>query len=177
MKSVDIEADYVPIDFEAYSIVDKDINLAQIDKKKNLDKADKIWRISSLTASIDDDTKILILPLPESKRSVKIVDTKYQLETYEDLIQTQEQATKKLALEKEIVKRFADKTPEELAQDAEKKKRNRINKLTRVRIIQMGCFCGGIFGYFFVYRRFFLPKPVMGSHTFVQACDYLKSNG
>ena len=58
--------------------------------KKKLEKQDKIWRISSLTASIDDDTKILILPLPESKRSIKIVDTKYDIETYEDLIRVQE---------------------------------------------------------------------------------------
>lgn len=33
---------------------------------------EKIWRISSLTTYIDTDTKILILPLPESKRKVKI---------------------------------------------------------------------------------------------------------
>ena len=85
--------------------------------KKKLEKQDKIWRISSLTASIDDDTKILILPLPESKRSIKIVDTKYDIETYEDLMRVQEQALNTLKLEKEVVKRFADKTAEEINQD------------------------------------------------------------
>jgi len=85
--------------------------------KKKLEKQDKIWRISSLTASIDDDTKILILPLPESKRSIKIVDTKYDIETYEDLMRVQEQAYNTLKLEKEVVKRFADKTAEEINQD------------------------------------------------------------
>ena len=84
---------------------------------KNLEKQEKIWRISSLTASIDDETKILILPLPESKRSVKIVDTKYEIETYADLIRIQEQALNTLKIEKEVVKRFADKTNEEINQD------------------------------------------------------------
>jgi len=45
---------------------------------KPIAKDQKLWRISSLTASVDDETKILILPLPESKRQVKVSDTKYQ---------------------------------------------------------------------------------------------------
>lgn len=40
-------------------------------------KDEKLWRISSLTASVDEETKILILPLPESKRPVKVTDTNY----------------------------------------------------------------------------------------------------
>ena len=43
-----------------------------------------MWRISSLTASVDDDTKIMILPLPESKRATKIKETKYLMQTYKD---------------------------------------------------------------------------------------------
>lgn len=35
---------------------------------------------------IDTDTKILLLPLPESKRQVKIKDTKYSFETIGDVI-------------------------------------------------------------------------------------------
>jgi len=50
-----------------------------------LRKDEKIWRISSLTAQVDDDTRILLLPLPESKRSVKIAETSYFTSTYEDL--------------------------------------------------------------------------------------------
>ena len=39
-----------------------------------IDPAEKLWRISSLTASVDDETKILVVPLPESKRKVKVAD-------------------------------------------------------------------------------------------------------
>ena len=67
--------DYVPVDFDAYSI--EDPKLKSISGDKLLNKEDKIWRISSLTASVDDETKILILPIPESKRPVKIADTVY----------------------------------------------------------------------------------------------------
>ncbi len=71
----------MPVDFDAYSIADKE-------SKKNtgpIQKNEKIWRISSLTASVDKETKILILPVPESRRAVKIQDTKYSIETYENL--------------------------------------------------------------------------------------------
>ena len=44
---------------------------------EKLEDDDKIWRISSLTAYVDDETKILLLPIPESKRTVKIKDTQY----------------------------------------------------------------------------------------------------
>jgi hypothetical protein len=44
-----------------------------------LKSEEKIWRISALTTYVDADTKILILPQPESKRKVKIQDTKYTL--------------------------------------------------------------------------------------------------
>ena len=47
-----------------------------------------MWRISSLTASVDDETTILILPLPESKRKVKVSETKYEAKTYGDFVQT-----------------------------------------------------------------------------------------
>jgi len=63
-----------------------------------------------LTASIDDETKILILPYPESKRSVKIIDTTYSLETLGDLEKIEKDAMDRLIIEKEVLKRFADKT-------------------------------------------------------------------
>lgn len=56
-KDEKVDVDYVPVDFDAYSIPDK---LAQT--KGLLPKDEKIWRISSLTASVDDETKILVLP-------------------------------------------------------------------------------------------------------------------
>lgn len=50
-----------------------------------IDKDEKIWRISSLTASVDADTKILVLPIADSKRETKVIDTKYGLTTYADI--------------------------------------------------------------------------------------------
>ena len=84
------------------------------DVAQKMNKKDKIWRISSLTASIDDETKILILPVPESKRAVKIVDTTYTIDTVNDLLQLEQEVLNRLKVEKEVVKRFADKTKEEL---------------------------------------------------------------
>lgn len=72
------------MDFDAYSIADK-AALEAPGKTGALDEKERIWRISSLTTYVDADTKILLLPIPESKRKVKIQDTKYSLATYEDL--------------------------------------------------------------------------------------------
>jgi hypothetical protein len=76
----------VPIDFAAYTIPDKRANLSAEQATSKLAPDSKIWRISSLTAAIDDDTKILILPQPESKRAVKIIDKTYTVETVGDLL-------------------------------------------------------------------------------------------
>jgi hypothetical protein len=40
----------------------------KFDAGKPLPESEKIWRISSLTTFVDADTKILLLPIPESKR-------------------------------------------------------------------------------------------------------------
>lgn len=66
--------EYIPVDFEAYSIADRPTleNEASIDKSAPIKDTEKLWRISSLTTFVDADTKILLLPLPESKRKVKI---------------------------------------------------------------------------------------------------------
>ena len=90
--------EYVPIDFNAYTIEDQTSkSIAQLrdeteeKAKKNqagesvIDPAEKMWRISSLTASVDDETRILAVPLPESKRKVKVADTKYNAKTYTQL--------------------------------------------------------------------------------------------
>ena len=81
LKKIDNE--YLPIDFDAYSIEDKDIIL---NKAASLEQEDKIWRISSLTSFVDFETKIILLPLPESKREVKIKDTKYTFSSIGDLL-------------------------------------------------------------------------------------------
>lgn len=57
-----------------------------MDRNKELEKEENIWRVSSLTAYLDEDTKILLLPKLDSKRKVKVMDTFYQLKTYQDLI-------------------------------------------------------------------------------------------
>ena len=88
----------MPIDFQAYSVDDA---LSNVLKKRHdeepiasdtlaneIKKDEKLWRISSLTASVDDETRILILPQPESKRKVKVSDTKYEAKTYQDLLST-----------------------------------------------------------------------------------------
>jgi len=62
------------MDFDAYTILDSDTEKAResVDLQAPVKPEEKVWRISSLTTFVDNDTKILILPLPESKRKVKI---------------------------------------------------------------------------------------------------------
>jgi len=67
-----LKEEYVPIDFDAYTIMDsKSSVMSQRTEtgslpgdvsKKPIEKDEKMWRISSLTASVDDETTILILP-------------------------------------------------------------------------------------------------------------------
>lgn len=78
------------MDFDAYSIADKATLEGAQGKTGALDEKERIWRISSLTTYVDADTKILLLPIPESKRKVKIQDTKYSLEAYSDLLSRHE---------------------------------------------------------------------------------------
>ncbi len=69
--------EYIPVDFDAYSILDRNTKERRdaIDLTHPIPDDEKIWRISSLTTFVDDETKILIMPLPESKRKVRIQDT------------------------------------------------------------------------------------------------------
>ena len=102
-----MEEVYVPIDFNAYTIADpqsptlashsKETPLTDESQKKEVAGDEKLWRISSLTASVDDETKILILPLPESKRKVKVADTKYGVKSYGDLINKVESMDEELS--------------------------------------------------------------------------------
>lgn len=87
-----------------------------VDKSLKLEDEDKIWRISSLTSFVDFETKIILLPIPESKREVKIKDTKYTLESIGDLLEKKDKIENQLILkeqEKEN-KRYEDKTEEEI---------------------------------------------------------------
>ena len=55
-----LKTDYVPVDFDAYSIMEKDFQAS----KDPLNPKERIWRISSLVASVDSETRILLLPTP-----------------------------------------------------------------------------------------------------------------
>jgi hypothetical protein len=65
------------------------------------------------------------------------------------------------------VKRFADKTPEEIQLEQDQKRRAQLSRLGRIRIYQMGGIALGLFGYFYVYRRFLMPKTVFQSQQYV----------
>lgn len=82
------DEEYIPTDFDAYSIISPALiqRLDTVVKEEELSKDENIWRVSSLTAYLDEDTKILLLPKLDSKRKVKVIDTVYKLNTYSDLI-------------------------------------------------------------------------------------------
>lgn len=81
-----LKNDYIPTDFAAYTIAEESSKNEELLRNEKLHKNEQIWRISSLTASVDDETKILVLPLPDSKRKVKVADTNYDFKTYGDLL-------------------------------------------------------------------------------------------
>ena len=73
---------------------------------------------------MDDDTKILLLPVPESKRQVKIKDTKYDFSLKNDLI------VRKLGIETELKvededkeeKKFEEMTQDEIIEELRRKR-------------------------------------------------------
>ena len=56
----------------------------------------------------------MILPLPESKRLVKIADTQYKLQTYQNLLDLEKEEISSLCGADQATKRFEDKTDEEI---------------------------------------------------------------
>eukprot|EP00347_Sterkiella_histriomuscorum_P020837 403336275 len=181
-KSVEEQAkskaeEYIPVDFDAYSILDKETQnqLFTIDRSKLLSPEERIWRISSLTTFVDDETKILILPLPESKRKIKIMDTKYNFKTYGDLFQKEEEIYKELTQKDQVV-RFEDKTSEEIQGDIKKRRRTQISQMNKIRTYQFVGMAGAGFIYVFVYRRFFSGKSVMNSVIYHQSMNYIKAS-
>ena len=75
----------------------------------------------------------------------------------------------------EEVKRFEDKTEEEVAEDMKKKKRQHMNRLVRYRTRQFAFIFGGFFLYLVVYRRI-APKPVMNSIVYHQALGFVQGS-
>jgi hypothetical protein len=65
---------------------------------------------------VDFETKIILLPLPESKREVKIKDTKYSLTSIGDLVDKRDKIEGLLTFKEEEkeYKRYEDKTEEEI---------------------------------------------------------------
>ncbi len=167
--------EYVPIDFEAYSILDvKTRDSIDKDKPAEGEKAlkdkpievdEKVWRISSLTTYVDEDTKILLLPLPESKRKTKLEETIYGHKVYSDIIMSGENVFEKLTERKSV--RFEDKTKEEIKEDIKRKRKKQYGRLVKLRTRQL-MFVGFLFFfYIFVYRRF-APKSIMNSAIYHQ---------
>lgn len=144
--------------------------------KKEISNEEKIWRIKSLRVSVDDDTRILLLPLPESKRSKKLIDTRYTYQTYQDIFRRYERKQEDLenSLNEEY-KRFEDKTPEEIMEDIKHRRRKQFQQMNKVRKYQFMAFTGIFVFYFLIWKRF-APKPVMNSLVYHQALEILKKN-
>ena len=129
-----------------------------------------------MTTFIDNDTKILLLPLPESKRPVKIQDTKYTFSNYGDILDRSELLQKSFKETQTRNVRFEDKTSEEISSDIKKKRRVQMTKLNQIRTYQFLGMAGLAFGYLFVYRRFFAAKSVMNSAIYHQTLNFIKTN-
>ena len=145
----------------------------------DLSDEDQIWRISSLTAYVDDETKILLLPVPESKRKTKIMNTLYNLQSIKDLLNLKGGIEKVLTseVEEEEIKRFEDLTQEEILDDIHKKRQHQMKHMLKVRKYQfIGLTMCGIF-YFMVYRNFLHPKSIINSVVYNNAVKHIKMSG
>ena len=82
-----------PIDLSEYCIPSKEsIKAAALPEGDPLRRSGEIvaeelvWRVRSLKAVVDDDTKILVRPLPESKKAKKMLEARYAFRTYADMV-------------------------------------------------------------------------------------------
>ena len=80
----------------------------------------------------------MILPLPESKRLVKVAETKYEAQTYGDLVKTISAVKKSLAEvssmgEKTGPNRYDDKTDDEMREEMARKHKQQFGKMARIR--------------------------------------------
>ena len=118
-----------PIDLEEYTLMDeatmKRLTNASLEEQNaNIEEDEKIWRIKSLRVSVDEDTKILLLPLPESKRSKRLYETRYTLSTYRDLLDPYQEAIKQGEVDTPMPsgRRYEDLTQEEMLEEAGRKR-------------------------------------------------------
>ena len=116
------------MDLEQYNILDLDtknwLSADRVDKEElkgdKIKDQEKIWRIKSLIVSVDQESLISLLPLPESQRDKTLIETRYKFKTYLDL------KTDIVDREEQLVpsyQRLADKTEEEVDGDAKRKRR------------------------------------------------------
>uniref|UniRef100_A0A7S3JE05 Uncharacterized protein n=1 Tax=Euplotes harpa TaxID=151035 RepID=A0A7S3JE05_9SPIT len=171
-----------PIDLEEYDLPDSKLfkEIQDEDKRQEISKQkissdEKIWRIKSLRVSVDDDTRILLLPLPESKRSKKLVETEYNLDSYQDIIRRFERKQEKYEhLLDEEYKRFEDKTEEEVLEDIKHRRRKQFQSMNRMRKYQFMFFAGALMFYLIIWKRI-APKPVLNSLVYHQAIELIKN--
>ena len=172
-----------PIDLEEYDLPDDKLYQAMKDPTKfeqvkgtAICEEDKLWRIKSLRVAVDDDTRILLLPLPESKRAKKLIDTRYMLQTYEDIVNKYSQrheGYEKLNIGE--YKRFEDKTSEEIADDIKHRRRKQFQEMSKIRKIQFGCLAAGVLFYILIWKRI-APKPVLNSNIYNTALNTIKQS-
>ena len=168
---------------EEYELPDQPLYQAFKDEKKRdkilpkkIDEEEKMWRIKSLRVAVDEDTRILLLPLPESKRSKKLIDTRYQFVTYGDLYDKyQGKETELVESTAKEYKRMEDKTQEEIADDMRHKRRKQFQNMNTIRKYQFTFFFGALLFYVFAWKHI-APKPVLNSLVYHQAIDLLKKN-
>ena len=109
------------------------------------------------------------MPLPESKRNVKVTETKYEAKSYNDLVDTMKSIQDSLTVSKKdetSSKRFEDSTEDEMMEIMARKRKQQFGQLVRFRYYQFGGMMGIMFFYFFVYRRFLYPTPVIHSVSY-----------
>ena len=75
-----------------------------------------------------------------------------------------------------MVKRYEDKTSEEIEQDQIRKRKQQLGKLVRFRTYQFSGLAVMLFGYLFVYMRFLHPKSITNSVVYNQTVSFAKQN-
>ena len=74
------------------------------------------------------------------------------------------------------MKRFEDKTQEEIDQDMIRKRKQQFSRLVQYRTYQFGAIAFGMFMYLFVYRQFLHPKSIANSAIYNQAVAFINQS-
>ena len=81
-----------------------------------------------------------------------------------------------LEVQGDEVRRYEDKTSEELSQDVARKRKQQFAKMTKISYYQFGGIVGAAFFYLFVYRRFLHPKSITNSVVYNQVVNFAKAS-